>query len=128
MKELVYTILCGALFFTGCLSDTSAPKSEYKKITSEQAKKMLDTKQVILLDVRTQSEFDEGHIENAVLIPYTEINQKAPSMLPDKNKKILVYCRSGRRSEIASRELVKMGYSDVYDFGGITDWKYEIVK
>lgn len=126
MRGLIYMILCGTMFFSGCLSD--APKTEYRKITARQAKQILDTEQVVLLDVRTQSEFNEGHIKNAVLIPDTEIKEKAASIIPDKNAKILVYCRSGRRSELASRALIGMGYSSVYDFGGIIDWEYEIVK
>ena len=87
----------------------------------------MDTKNdIIILDVREQYEYDEGHIPNAILIPYTEIEGKAESMLPDKNKEILVYCRSGRRSKIAAESLVKLGYTNVKEFGGIIDWPYEI--
>jgi len=82
---------------------------------------------VVILDVRTQEEFDSGHIIHAVLLPYDEIREKAESVIPDKNRTILVYCRSGRRSETAARELVKMGYSEVYDFGGVLDWPGELV-
>ena len=81
----------------------------------------------VILDVRTQEEFDGGHIENSVLLPYDEIREKAESVITDKNRTILIYCRSGRRSEIAARELVDMGYADVYDFGGIIDWTGKIV-
>lgn len=100
---------------------------QYKKITAEEAKEMMDTQEVIILDVRTQAEYDEGHIEGALLIPNTELEDKAETLLPDKDKTILVYCRSGNRSETASRLLVDMGYSAVYDFGGIIDWPYETV-
>ena len=79
----------------------------------------------ILLDVRTTGEFNERHIEGAVLIPDNEISDRAAEELPDKNILILVYCRSGRRSEAAARELVDMGYTNVYDFGGIIDWPFE---
>ena len=82
----------------------------------------------IIIDARTQEEFDEGHIENAILIPEYEISERAEKELPDKNQLILVYCRSGRRSKIAAEALVNMGYTDVREFGGITDWQYGTVK
>ena len=72
--------------------------------------------------------YDEGHIPGAMLLPYTEIENKAEEMLPDKNAQILVYCRSGRRSKIASESLAKLGYSNVKEFGGIIDWEGEIEK
>ncbi len=82
----------------------------------------------IVLDTREQDEFDEGHIPGAILIPYTEIENKAEAMLPEKDKLILVYCRSGRRSKIASQSLSELGYTNVKEFGGIIDWPYEITK
>ena len=99
----------------------------YKKITPKEAKKLMDGSSVIL-DVRTQEEFDQGHIDGAILIPNTAIRNEAPNLLTDKNAVILVYCRSGRRSALAANELISMGYTQVYDFGGIIDWPYEIVK
>ncbi len=81
----------------------------------------------VVLDVRTEEEFAEGHIENAVLLPDYEIEVKAETVLTDKEQLILVYCRSGRRSKIASEKLVSLGYTNVKEFGGIIDWKYEIV-
>lgn len=109
--------------------ETSADKdAEYRKISAEEAKKMMDEGDPIILDVREMSEYNEGHIEGALLLPYTEIAARAEAELPDKSALILVYCRSGRRSEIAARELVQLGYANVFDFGGITDWPYEIVK
>ena len=102
---------------------------EYVQITPEEAKNLMETESdYIILDVRTEEEFAEGHIENAVLIPDYEIGIRAEKELPDKNQLILVYCRSGRRSKIASQTLADMGYSDVREFGGIIDWMYEIVK
>lgn len=102
---------------------------DYRKITPEQAKEMMDSREeYILLDVRMQPEFDEGHIEGAILIPDTEIASRAGSELPDKDAVILVYCRSGRRSAFAAGELAKLGYSNVYDFGGIADWPFDVVK
>lgn len=101
----------------------------YEQITAEQAKEIMDSeKDYIILDTREQDEFDEGHIEGAILIPYTEIEKTAEEKLPDKDKLILVYCRSGRRSKIASESLASLGYTNVKEFGGIIDWTYEIVK
>ena len=101
----------------------------YEQITAEEAKKIMDSgEEHIILDTREQDEFDEGHIPGAILIPYTEIENKAEEMLPDKDKLILVYCRSRRRSKIAAESLAKFGYTNVKEFGGIIDWPYEIVK
>ena len=93
------------------------------------AKALMDSESgYIILDVREQYEYDEGHIPGAILIPYGEIADRAEKELPDKDQLILVYCRSGRRSKIAAEELVKLGYTNVKEFGGIIDWEYEIVK
>ena len=101
----------------------------YEQITADKAKTIMDTeKDYVIIDARTEEEFAEGHIENAILIPEYEIAQRAEKELPQKNALILVYCRSGRRSKIASEELVKLGYTNVKEFGGIIDWPYEIVK
>jgi len=88
---------------------------------------MQDTEEYILLDVRTDEEFDKKHIEGAVLIPDIEIGSRAATDLPDKNALILIYCRSGRRSKNAANKLVAKGYTNVYDFGGINEWKHETV-
>lgn len=104
-------------------------QSEYKNITQQQAKDMIDTESdIVILDVRTKEEYNDGHIKNAVLIPDYEINSSAESLLKDKNQTVLVYCRSGRRSKGAAKNLLKLGYTNVYDFGGIMDWKYGTVK
>lgn len=100
----------------------------YVQITQEEAKSLMDSeKDYIILDVRTVEEFSEGHIEGAILIPDYEIGEKAEETLPDKNQLILVYCRSGRRSKLASAQLAKMGYTNVKEFGGIIDWSYGTV-
>ena len=100
----------------------------FKKLSHVEAKKIIDTdKSVVILDVREPDEVDEGYIEGAVFIPNREIIENAPKVIPDKNKKILVYCRSGKRSMETCEKLVKMGYTNVYDFGGIMDWPFEIV-
>ena len=104
-------------------------KNTYEQITPNEAKKIMDTeKGYIILDVRTEEEFAEGHIEGAILIPDYEVADKAESILNDKDQLILVYCRSGRRSKIASEELVNLEYTNVKEFGGIIDWPYEVVK
>ena len=101
----------------------------YEQISAEEAKVIMDTeKEYVIIDARTGSEFAEGHIEGAILIPEYEIADRAEKELPNKDALILVYCRSGRRSKIASEELVKLGYTNVKEFGGIIDWPYEIVK
>ena len=99
----------------------------YYQITPEQAHGiMVRESDYIILDVRTESEYREAHIPNAVLLPDTEILDRAGGVLPDKDKMILVYCRSGRRSKNASAELAAMGYINVYEFGGIIDWTYTV--
>ena len=101
----------------------------YEQITAENAKKIMEEgEDFIVLDVREQEEFNTGHIHSAILIPYTEIETMAEEMLPDKDKQILVYCRSGRRSKVAAETLAGLGYTNVKDFGGIIDWPYEVEK
>ena len=122
-------IVGGADGPTSIIIDEKGEKAMYEQITPEEAKKIMDSgKEHIILDAREQDEFDEGHIPGAILIPYTEIENKAEELLPDKNIQILVYCRSGRRSKIASESLVGLGYTNVKEFGGIIDWPYEVVK
>ena len=89
-------------------------------IPHDQARQMMrDLDDVIVLDVRRQDEFDEGHVAGAVLLPYTELADRAAEVLPNKDQVILIYCRAGRRSMIAADELIEMGYLNVYDFGGL---------
>ena len=122
-------IIGGADGPTSIIVAKKGEKAMYEQITPEEAKKIMDSgEEHIILDTREQDEFDEGHITGAILIPYTEIENKAEEMIPDKDKLILVYCRSGRRSKIAAENLVKLGYTNVKEFGGIIDWKYEVVK
>lgn len=101
----------------------------YMQITQDEAKSLMDSeKDYIILDVRTIEEFNESHIDGAILIPDYEIKEKAEETLTDKNQLILVYCRSGRRSKLASAQLAKMGYTNVKEFGGIIDWSYGTVS
>ena len=122
-------IIGGADGPTSIIVSEKGEKAMYEQITAEEAKKIMDSgEEHIILDTREQDEFDEGHIPGAILIPYTEIENKAEAMLPDKDKLILVYCRSGRRSKIAAESLSKLGYTNVKEFGGMIDWTYEIEK
>ena len=101
----------------------------YVNITAEEAKQIMDSEEgYIILDVRTQEEYDQGHIPGAILIPDTEVEVTAEEVLTDKDQLLLVYCRSGRRSKLASEILVELGYTNIKEFGGIIDWPYEIVK
>lgn len=122
-------IIGGADGPTSIIVSEKGEKAMYEQITAEEAKKIMDSgEEHIILDTREQDEFDEGHIPGAILIPYTEIENEAEEMLPDKDKLILVYCRSGRRSKIAAESLAKLGYTNIKEFGGIIDWPYEIEK
>lgn len=104
-----------------------ADKAEYRKITPEEAREMMIEGNIIL-DVRTQAEYEQGHIQEAMLLPVDSILDGDLESLPDKNQTILVYCRSGNRSATASEALVEAGYTNVYDFGGINDWPYDVVQ
>ena len=127
LKIFISTLLISlSLFSITACSGTSAT---YEQISSQQAKNLMDTESdYIILDTRTEEEFAEGHIPNAILIPHYEIAQRAEKELPDKDQLILVYCRSGNRSKQASQVLADLGYTNVKEFGGIIDWEYEIEK
>lgn len=119
--------LLGSLMFIGMLTACSSSETaSYHKISAEEAKAKM-SEDVIILDVRTQEEYAAGHIENAILIPNESILGE-PAELPNKDAVILVYCRSGNRSKQASDKLVNLGYTQVYDFGGLLDWPYEVVQ
>lgn len=102
-------------------------ESSYQQITQEAAKEMMDTQEVVILDVREQHEYDSGHIPDAVLLPVGTITEDtAAAVIDDLDTVVLVYCRSGNRSKTASQALVDLGYTNVYEFGGINDWPYEV--
>ena len=126
MKKMMILLLT-AMLLTAC--GKAAEKNReavYENITAEEAKQIMDTEAgYVILDVRTQEEYDQGHIPGAILIPDTEIKAKAENVLADKTQLILVYCRSGRRSKLASEALVELGYTNIKEFGGIIDWPYE---
>ena len=120
---LMLAIVIGGLFMF--MQNSNANQT----MTYQELQNKLNAKEnFVLLDVRTQEEFDAGHIPTAILLPYDEINLKAATVLPDKEKEIVLYCRSGRRSTIAKKALVELGYKDVKDFGGISRWQGELVK
>lgn len=114
---------------TGESGETAAPQNKeavYVSISAQKAKLMMDSETgYIILDVRTQEEFAEGHIPGAILMPYDEVAVRAADELPDKDQLILVYCRSGRRRKLAAQTLAKLGYTNIREFGGIIDWPYE---
>ena len=133
----VTVIILTAVVLAGCIQKTNEEQTEatqvnigtYYQISQDEAKRIMDEESdYIIVDAREQSEYDEGHIKGAIVIPYTEIEQKAEELLPNKTQLILVYCRSGRRSKIAAQSLANMGYKNVKEFGGIIDWQYEIEK
>ena len=126
MKKLIFLFLT-VMVLTACgQAKGNDQGAVYMNITAEEAKQIMDTEEgYIILDVREQDEYDAGHIPGAILIPYTQIEEKANDMLPDKDQLILVYCRSGRRSKIAAEALAELGYTNITEFGGIIDWPYE---
>ena len=127
-KRFLIALLTFALPF-GCVGCSDGGSASYDQISGAEAKALMDSESgYIIIDARTQEEYDQGHIPGAILIPEYEIADRAEKELPDKDQLILVYCRSGRRSKIAAEELVKLGYTNVKEFGGIIDWKYETVK
>ena len=127
-KRFLIALLTFTLPF-GCVGCSGGGSATYEQISGAEAKALMDSESgYIIIDARTQEEYDEGHIPGAILIPEYEIADRAEKELPDKDQLILVYCRSGKRSKIAAEELVKLGYTNVKEFGGIIDWEYETVK
>lgn len=110
-------------------SDSGSNFNSYQQVDTEAAKELMDTEgDYVILDARTQTEYDEGHIPGAILIPHDTVATAAENALPDKDQLILVYCRSGNRSKEASQALVDLGYTNVVEFGGINSWPYEVEK
>ena len=132
MLKINKRFLIALLTFTlplGCVGCSDGGSASYDQISGAEAKALMDRESgYIIIDARTQEEYDKGHIPGAILIPEYEIAERAEKELPDKNQLLLVYCRSGRRSKIAAEDLVKLGYTNVKEFGGIIDWEYETVK
>ena len=127
IKIFISTLLISLSVFS--ITACSSASATYEQISSQQAKKLMDTESdYIILDTRTEEEFAQSHIPNAILIPHYEIAERAEKELPNKDQLILVYCRSGNRSKQASQALADLGYTNVKEFGGIIDWEYGIVN
>ena len=127
MKRILPLFLL-LLLLTGCggTASNSSSENDYQQISQEEAKEMMDTQEVIILDVREQDEYDSGHIPGAVLLPVGTIDEEtAAEVIPEKDSTVLVYCRSGNRSKTASSALAELGYTNIYEFGGINTWPYE---
>lgn len=118
---------CGAAG-AGSASSSAGDETAARKITAQEAKELIDAGGVTVVDVRTAEEYAAGHIPDALLVPNETIGDTQPEALPDQDAVLLVYCRSGRRSEDAARKLAALGYKTVYDFGGILDWPYDTVS
>ena len=127
-NESDVTIIGGADGPTSVFLASKNDKNSYTQIDQETAKLMMDIEDGhVVVDVRRRDEFDEGHIPGAICIPNESIIDTQPEELPDLDQIILVYCRSGRRSKEASQKLFDMGYTNVFEFGGIIDWIGEVV-
>ena len=118
MKKFLWVLMI--LLMPLCLG---CGESNYVKISHDEARKMIaENKDAIILDVRTPEEFEKNHIPNALLVPLNDLRNRNFSSLPDKDATIIIYCRTGRRSEEAAKILINEGYKNVYDMGGIVDW------
>ena len=129
MKKVSLLVMM-VMMILGCggANPASSGKAVYRQVSSDEALKMMKTKSnYIIVDVRTQREYTEGHIPKAICIPNEEIDKEPPALLPDKEQEIFVYCRSGRRSKEAAQKLANMGYKNIIEFGGIIDWHGEVV-
>ena len=128
MKKLI-PILLTALMLTGCTGAVNSTNNTYRQISMDEAGTMMERESgYIILDVRRPDEYATGHIPNAINIPNENIGTDEISQLPNKDQLIMVYCRSGRRSKEAAEKLVKLGYTNIVEFGGILDWKGETVS
>ena len=127
MKKLIVILLL-AVLLTGCAATGDDKANTYRQITMDDAVSMMaEESGYIILDVRRPDEFAAGHIPGAINVPNEIIGTSEIPELPEKDQLIMVYCRSGRRSKEASEKLVKLGYTNIVEFGGINDWKGDIV-
>lgn len=126
MKRILLVIIGILITLTAC-GGSSVKEKYYQRIDQEEAKRMMDTQDVVVLDVRELAEYNSGHIPGAVLLPVETIaKDTAAEVIPGTNMTVLVYCRSGNRSQKAAEALAQLGYTDVYEFGGIITWPYEV--
>lgn len=127
MKRLVSLFFVLVALLTGCGATGTSEDSGYTHIGQEEAKEMMDTQDVLILDVREQKEYDSGHIPDAVLLPVGIITEESTTeVIPEKDTTVLVCCRSGNRSKTAAKILAELGYIHIYEVGGITTWPYEV--
>ena len=128
IKYIKISLAALAIFvLAGCNKEST--ENSYKQISMDEAVTMMAKEtDYIILDVRTPEEFAEKHIPNAINVPNENIGNDDIPELPNKDQMILVYCRSGNRSKQASEKLVKLGYTYIYEFGGINDWTGETVE
>jgi rhodanese-related sulfurtransferase len=129
-KLSVFLILLLLTQVVGCHVAEPPPVDQitYQVITADEAYRIIqETDDVVILDVRTQAEFESGHIEGALLIPHNQLKESASELLPRSDQVILIYCRSGNRSAQSAKLLIELGYIHVFDFGGILDWPYDII-
>ena len=131
MKKRFIIFFAALCLLSGCGGQGSTQEetvvAAFQQISQEEAKTIMSTNQnAVVLDVRTQEEYDSGHIKGAVLLPVDAITEEsAGEVIPTKDTQVLVYCRSGNRSVTASKALAQLGYTEVYEFGGINTWPYE---
>ena len=126
--KIIFPLIMSLFLLTACAAPVS-PAPSYRQIGMDEAMAMMERESdYIILDVRTPGEFSEGHIPDALNLPNESIGVENIPMLPDKEQLIMVYCRSGNRSKQAAEKLVKLGYTNVVEFGGIIDWPGEVVS
>ena len=135
MKKIILLIIIAIIIIIGvvCIMNRKEKNIENEVIIKHVSMNdivqiMEENENYIILDVRTQAEYNQGHIPNAICIPNETIDENVVNKLPDKNQMILVYCRSGNRSKQAAEKLKKLGYTNLIEFGGIIDWKGEIER
>lgn len=126
---LAGVVLSFCLLVSGCSAGSESDSAGFRQVSAEEARAMMESESdAVILDVRTQEEYDSGHIPGAICVPNESIGMEPPAELPNKDQTILVYCRSGNRSVQASEKLASMGYTNVVEFGGIGDWPGEVIQ
>jgi len=133
MKFVIFAVLAGSFLLSGCRkAPEPVPEEEntYRQISQDEAKRMMDEDDsLVILDVREQNEYDSGHIGGATLLPVGSIDEdSAAAVIPEKDSTVLVYCRSGNRSKTASEALAGLGYTQIYEFGGVITWPYGLER
>lgn len=134
MKKIIIILLTGVLVFAFAACTREANEKEaanlaYNKISAKEAKTMMEkSEDMVILDIRTQEEYDKGHVPGAILILEEQLREKAETIIPNKDETILIYSKDGSGSREATNTLLEMGYTNVYDFGGTNAYPYELVR